>query len=144
MIKLSWKCDGGHNQTRWLVSTQQECAIHTLKYKTAFSLRFFKLFAALSPVETDVVALIARPEHNLQARTSRRRFRSVRTTRRLNEEGREEERYFIFLDDGIFKTLITCIEPDIVYTSATNCNFIDHKSDTWFIIPINNLVNLCS
>lgn len=47
-----------------------------LKYKTIFSLRFssslWQSFGVL--VEADVVALIARPEHNLQARTTSRRF----------------------------------------------------------------------
>lgn len=65
--------------------TARSCRVktysHTLKYKIAFSFAFFVLFTAPSVfllVEADVVALIARPEHNLQARTASRRIRRIR------------------------------------------------------------------
>lgn len=61
-----------------------------------FFVEFFELFAALIPVlslvKADVVALIARPEHNLQALNRQPLFRRKKNKKNKRKEERERER----------------------------------------------------
>lgn len=85
-----------------MVSTRRGTRCSHVEIQGCFFVAFFELFAAhpsgaLAGGETDVVALIARPEHNLQARTAgRRQFRRRKKNKeneraRAREEGRRED-----------------------------------------------------